>query len=85
MKQKIGQHLVRWCVCIRTGNKKDPWGIYHDGDKTPVPLIFGTKREASEKARSLSREQDPHRTWRYRAGRFFYSGEISLKPRQTKV
>jgi hypothetical protein len=80
MKQQInGQHLVRWCVCIRT-TKKGPWGIYHAGDSTNLPLIFATKREASEKARNLFKEQDPHRTWLYRAGRFFYSGEVSLKP-----
>jgi hypothetical protein len=82
IKQEInGQYLQRWCVCIRTG-RNTKWGIYHDfqaGTHTLTPLIFGTKRQATEKARELSHsEERKHHHWLYRAGRIFYSGEVLL-------
>lgn len=81
MKQEINaQYLVCWCVCLRT-SKKGTWGIYHaDSGNSTVPLICSSKRQASAIARELSqREDNKHRRWLFRAGRFFYSGEVEVR------
>lgn len=74
-----GMYLQCWCVCFRT-ERKTKWGIYHDDAGGPLrPLIFASKRQASERARELSRsEEHKYRHWLFRAGKFFYSGEVSL-------